>query len=189
MTQPKTPRKTPRKGRTQKPRESAEPAEDVSSKSAGQSRAQSLQRKAPAREIRLRKIVDLMLEQQWVKGVTAAELATEWGLEVNTVEHDASDASRYIGMCLDADEVKRHGMVQLRRIASGFDAAAVRAVEIALKVTGNLAERVDVTHRAQSTPEMYAAALEHEGFRSYLIEQGWKPPKGRAVLTTGAEAP
>jgi hypothetical protein len=185
MTKPEK----PKRGKTQKPRESAEPPEGVSSKSAGQSRAQSLQRSTPPREFRLRKIVDLMLEQQWVKGVTAAELAIEWSLEVNTVEHDASDASRYIGMCLDAEEVKRHGMVQLRRIASGYDSAAVRAVEIALKVTGNLTERVDVTHKAQSTPEMYAAALEHEGFRAYLLEQGWRPPKGRPVLTMGAEAP
>jgi hypothetical protein len=32
---------------------------------------------------------------------------------------------------------------------------------------------------------MYAAALEHPGFREYLLAQGWKAP--RALLTEGNE--
>jgi outer membrane translocation and assembly module TamA len=179
----------PKRGKTQKPRESAGPEKDVSSQITHQSRAQSLQRCKFSREFRLRKIVDLMLADEWVKGVTAAELALEWELEVSTVENDSTDASRFIGLCQDAEDVRRHSMVYLRRIAESGEPAAVRAIEVALKASGNLTERIDVTHSARTGPDMFAAALEHEPFRAYLVEQGWKPPKGRPVLTTGSAAP
>lgn len=126
-----------------------------------------------------------MIGQQWVRGVTAHELAAEWEMPVATVESDSSDAGKFIELCLDPAEVRRHSMVNLRRIAESGEPVAVRAIEIALKATGNLTERVDVNVTTRTTPDMFAAALEHEPFRAYLLEQGWRPPKGKPLLTQG----
>lgn len=50
--------------------------------------------KPPPVAERVRQIAKLMANLQWVRGVSAAELAEKWGLDENTVEKDSAEASR-----------------------------------------------------------------------------------------------
>lgn len=134
----------------------------------------------------MRRIMDLMLGMEWERGVTAPTLAAEWGISVSAVEKDSSDASKLLDLYQQPDAVKQHCMVQLRRVIDESGHDRVRAMKLALQATGNLVERVELSHPTRTTPDMYAAALEHPGFVAYLKEQGWRPPLP-AMLTEGAE--
>lgn len=127
-----------------------------------------------------------MLAMEWERGVTAAVLAKEWGLSVSSVEKDSADASKLLELYQQPEEVKRHCMVQLRRVIDESGRDRVRAMKLALQATGNLVDRVQIEQPTRTTPDMYAAALEHPGFVAYLKEQGWRPPLP-AMLTEWTE--
>lgn len=127
-----------------------------------------------------------MIRMEWVRGVTAGELAEQWGLAQSTVEGDAADAGHLLDLYQQPEHVKVLCMTHLHRVIEESGRDRVRAMRLALQATGNLTDHIDVTVSTRTTPDMYAAALEHPGFREYLIAQGWRPPAA-ALLTEGSE--
>lgn len=71
-------------------------------------------RTAPPLEERIQYIVRLMASGEWETGQTAVVLGKKWGLDTNTVEKAASEASRIIkrGVAMDED-VKSMLLAQL----------------------------------------------------------------------------
>ncbi len=106
----------------------------------------------------------LMLAGQWVVGETAAQLAAQWGLAQNTVEHDAVEASRSIQLAL-ADKGQALAMVYGMLLKAGEDAAAepspakragvrLKAAALLAQVTGCAAPaRVAVVEGARAAEE------------------------------------
>lgn len=137
-----------------------------------------------SKDYRIRRLIDLRLSLEYQIGVTPATLAAEWGVSVSLVEHDAAEAARLIDLYQDPEEVRRHCLTRVRQAIDEGGRDRVRAMELALKATGNLVERVELSHPTRTTPDMYAAALEHPGFVAWLKEQGWRPPVP-AMLTEG----
>lgn len=126
-----------------------------------------------------------MLAMEWERGVTAPTLAAEWDLSVTAVEKDSADASKLLEIYGQPEAVKQFCMAHLHRVIGESGRDRVRAIEVALKATGNLVDRVQVEVPTRTTPDMYAAALEHPGFVQYLREKGWRPPMP-ALLTEGS---
>ena len=62
---------------------------------------------APTVDARVTHILDLMSSGQWVRGVTAGELATKWEIPLSTVENSSAEAWRtWKRLSNDADKVR-----------------------------------------------------------------------------------
>lgn len=97
---------------------------------------------APGPRERVAIIRDLMIRLEWVKGETGPALAREWGLEVNTVEVSAAEASRSLTPAGEPVEGGRDYLIT--RLREAINAASCEAdwkalaplLEVARKVLG-----------------------------------------------------
>ena len=98
--------------------------------------------KDPRTEEALRECIAMMTSGRWVTGASTTELATKYGVCVDTVQKWGAEASRYITRALgDHDEIRARWTAQLESLhsearASGEYSAAVSAIATAAKVTG-----------------------------------------------------
>lgn len=61
----------------------------------------------PAVDTRVTEILDLMSSGQWVRGVTAGQLAAKWGIPLSTVENSSAEAWRtWKRLSNDADKMR-----------------------------------------------------------------------------------
>ena len=87
-------------------------------------------------DARTRRCIDLMLRGQWVRGVTAGELAQEWGMALNATERYATEAAKFIRLC-ESPEVARHEIIlRLREISSEDKPDRVGALNSWAKMMG-----------------------------------------------------
>lgn len=138
---------------------------------------------APPPRLRVGHIADLMLRKRYVKGVTAPELAVEWGLEVNTVEHDAVEASRLLKAMGEPEAVKEIAMLECSRIVAESGQDRVPALRLMLEATGNLKQKHEVIVQTKPDADVFAEALRNQEFQRWLVAQGWRPPV--VIETTG----
>lgn len=147
-------------------------------------------RVAPGTPIeRIQAIKAMMLAGEFERGETGAALAKQWGVSEETVRQAANAASAIIRSAMSDDDYRSEiigrvdELVEMAR--SGRDiAAALNGLKLMLEARGLLKQRHEVTVSAKAPAEVYADALLDDGFRAYLLSQGWTAPK-RLVETTG----
>lgn len=91
---------------------------------------------------RVERIAEMMRQDEWVRGQSAAPLADEWGVAVNTVEQLASEASRIIAReVTDPMKLKEDVSVilveNLRRASKDREYRAVASLgDVVTKIAG-----------------------------------------------------
>lgn len=94
---------------------------------------------------RLDRIVGMMRSGTFVRGVTAPELAAEWGMTVGSVQNMTAEASRMVlREVTDPDRVKGDVATVLMRTLEKAEAAAefgdvARIADVVTKITGGRA--------------------------------------------------
>ena len=114
---------------------------------------------------RVERIVGMMRRGEWRRGETAADLADEWNLAENSVEHLAAEASRVVAReVTDPDLVKVDvATIMLRdleRASSVADFGSVARIgDVVTRIVGARApEKVEHTHyAAMQGPQMLEA--------------------------------
>ena len=92
----------------------------------------------------------MMAQGEWVSGVTAYGLSDKWGIKLNTVQADSSEASRRLADEVDGEKLGQMLVATLMnniaeaRAAGKYDAVS-RSAEIAARIAGVEApKKVDV---------------------------------------------
>jgi hypothetical protein len=120
----------------------------------------------PGKRERLDYIIELMVSNRWVTGITGPMLASIWGLAKVTVDKDAAEASRQIGSFSRADREQRKalwlanlesarakayrdcrmesvkGLLELEGKAFGFFEPERHSVDVEVSNAAELAERI-----------------------------------------------
>jgi hypothetical protein len=118
----------------------------------------------------VRRIVELMLANEWEAGPSHLDFAEHYGVGVSTVRAWAADASRFIRICVgDEQDIRDECLRNVRRIGSKAEEAgdyrsALGAQELRLKVHGALERKQREDDVTDEVPvEQLAAALRAMG--------------------------
>src|SRR5262245_25567996 len=113
----------------------------------------------------------MMRELRWVRGKSAAELATAWGLATATVEGMAAEASRRVrAEVTDPDVVTETVACALDKVLRGAldrkkpdRRSAIMAADVWSRIVGARAPEKHLVAQAQITVEQF------EAFRSAMV--------------------
>lgn len=103
---------------------------------------------------RIDRIIEMMVDGEWVTGKSAPHLAKEWGLSTNTIERDSAEASRRIRDLVtpqEREELKARYLAKLegvlsQALARGKFEAAKGILELEGKALGHFEpEKVEVS--------------------------------------------
>lgn len=108
--------------------------------------------KKQERAPRVQRIARMMAEGIWFSGPSHAELAAEYGVAIETIAHDAKDASRVVRFLegLDQDQMREHiarGLERCRQLAEEDrnPRAGVSALDAMARLLGLQSVKVDIT--------------------------------------------
>ncbi len=108
-----------------------------------QSKAQHRTHPKAEKAERVKRIVELMAARQWEPGITAPALASEWGLELVSVEQLAVEAKRTVGVVSEvAAAVDEHSSESDRDLSAILEELQRTVVSIGESVVG-LAHRLE----------------------------------------------
>lgn len=134
----------------------------------------------------VRRIVELMLKDEWRVGESHLEFSRKYGVTTATVRDWASHASRFIRLCAGSeDEIRDELLRNVRRIGGKAEDAgeyrdALGAQELRLRVHGFL-DRKPPEERDEPVPvEQLAAALRQLGHEVKLNVRPESTPPGAA---------